>query len=105
MKEYFVYMLRCSDGSYYTGVSNDYQSRLNDHQQGIDTKSYTYKRRPVKLAYLATFTDIYEAIAWEKRVKRWSRKKKEALIRGEFERLPELSECQNETHYKFHKQQ
>lgn len=96
-REYYVYVLHCNDGSYYTGVTNDYESRLNDHQQGIDTRSYTCKRRPVRLVYLATFGDIHEAIDWEKRVKRWSRKKKEALMRGDFEGLPALAKCQNIT--------
>ena len=91
MKAYYVYMLECADSSYYTGVTNDYQSRLNDHQSGRDTKAYTFKRRPVKLVYLCEFGDINEAISWEKRVKRWSRKKKEALIQGKFELLPSLS--------------
>ena len=84
-------MLECADGSYYTGVTNDYEGRLNDHQSGRDPKSYTFKKRPVKLVYLSEFGDINEAISWEKRVKRWSRKKKEALIQGKFDVLPELS--------------
>ncbi len=91
MKEYYVYILLCSDGSYYTGVTNDWELRLNQHQEGCDPKAYTHSRRPVKLVYLASFPEIYEAIDWEKRVKRWSRKKKEALIKGEYEKLPELS--------------
>jgi len=68
IKEYYVYILLCSDGSYYTGVTNDYEGRLDKHQRGDDPRSYTFKRRPVKLIYLATFNDIYEAIAREKRV-------------------------------------
>jgi len=91
MNEYFVYMLRCSDGSYYTGVTNDYRMRVSQHQEGLDRNCYTFKRRPVELVYLATFCDIRDAIAWEKRAKKWSRKKKEALITGAFEKLPELS--------------
>jgi len=91
MREYYVYILRCEDGSYYTGVTNDHQCRVNDHQRGYNQSAYTYKRRPVKLVYLATFTDINEAIDWEKRVKRWTRKKKEALIQGRFEDLQGLA--------------
>ncbi|MEI8230746.1 MAG: GIY-YIG nuclease family protein [Candidatus Peregrinibacteria bacterium] len=91
MRDYYVYILKCSDGSTYTGVTNDYQRRLYEHQSGCDPRSYTYSRRPVQLAYVGIFGDINEAISWEKRVKRWSRKKKEALIRGDFEALPELS--------------
>jgi len=91
MREYYVYILLCADGSYYTGVTSDYEARLDSHQRGDYPKAYTCRRRPVKLVYLADFSDIYDAIAWEKRVKRWSRGKKEALILGEWERLHILS--------------
>jgi len=103
MNEYYVYILRCADGSFYTGVTNDYQHRLWQHQEGIDSNCYTYKRRPVELVYVGIFGDINEAIVWDpttplwgsagqgKKVKRWSRKKKEALIRRDFEALPALS--------------
>lgn len=92
MKEYFVYILRCADGSYYTGITNDVQTRVGQHQIGSDPKAYTHTRRPVTLVYSATFGDVHEAIAWEKQVKGWSRKKKkEALIAGKFEKLPKLS--------------
>ncbi len=88
---YYVYMLRCSDNSYYTGVSHSYEKRLREHNEGKDPKSYTFSRRPVEIVYTAMFEDVYEAIHWEKQIKGWSRKKKEALIRGEWELLPELS--------------
>ena len=81
MNEYYVYILHCADGSYYIGVTNDYQHRLRQHQEGIDAKCFTYKRRAVELVYMGIFGDINEAISWEKQVKRWSRAKKEALIR------------------------
>ena len=87
MHSYYVYILRCADETLYTGVTNDYEERINQHQTGFDTRSYTFRRRPVKLAYIAEFGDVNEAISWEKRVKRWSRKKKEALIAGEWEDL------------------
>ena len=88
---YTVYILLCADGRYYTGITNDVAHRLDQHQMGIDTKCYTFKRRPVKLVYTAPFTDVYEAIHWEKVVKGWRREKKEALIRGEFEKIVELT--------------
>lgn len=87
MREYYVYMVCCSDSSYYIGVTNDYESRLNDHQNGVDPKAYTFKRRPVKLVYLSEFPDISDAISWEKQIKRWSRKKKEALMNENWEKL------------------
>ncbi len=95
MKQYYVYILLCSDGSYYTGVTNTIELRLAQHNDGCDLSSYTFKRRPVSLVYQCEFVDIREAIAWEKKVKRWSRIKKEALIKGEFGKLKELAECKN----------
>lgn len=91
MREYYVYMLRCYDGSYYVGVTNNIELRLGQHQEGRDPKCYTFRRRPVELVYNAQFQDVRDAIAWEKHIKRWSRKKKEALIRGEYEKLPVLA--------------
>jgi len=91
MREYCVYILRCHDGTFYTGLTSDYEERLHQHQSGVFPGCYTYKRRPVELVYLAEFCEVDEAIAWEHRVKRWSRKKKEALIAGEWEKLPKLS--------------
>ncbi|MBM3228017.1 GIY-YIG nuclease family protein [Candidatus Peribacteria bacterium] len=99
MRTYDVYIVRCSDGSYYTGITNDVERRIGEHNAGVDPKSYTFRRRPVRLVYVADFWDVNQAIAWEKIVKRWSRTKKEALIRGEYERLPELAVCTNGTHY------
>ena len=91
MKSYFVYIVRCSDGSYYTGITNDCQRRVHEHNNNEDKKAYTFKRRPVELVYSSEFGDVLEAISWEKIVKRWSRKKKEAMVKGEWEKLPELS--------------
>lgn len=91
MKEYYVYILQCRDGSYYTGVTNDYQRRLEEHQIGESPTAYTFKRRPVKLVYVAAFKDVDDAIIWETKVKGWSRVKKEALILKDFEKLSDLS--------------
>lgn len=91
LMQYAVYILRCSDGSYYTGVTNDVEARVSQHNLGTDASAYTFTRRPVKLVYTSWFTEVLQAIEWEKRIKRWSRKKKEALIRGEYEVLPELA--------------
>lgn len=81
--QFHVYILRCCDGSYYIGVTNDIDRRFAEHRNGIDPTCYTFGRRLVTLVYTAWFTDIWKAIAWEKHIKRWSRKKKGALIRGE----------------------
>ena len=91
MKIYFVYILKCSDRTYYTGVTSNLQQRIIEHQTGKHNESYTYKRRPIKLVYYAEFSDVGIAIDKEKQIKKWSRKKKEALINGEFENLPNLA--------------
>ena len=90
MKNYFVYILECSDKSYYTGVTNNLEKRLAEHQSGT-IHSYTSTRLPVRLIYSANFSDINEAIKFEKQLKGWSRKKKEALIKGDFDTLVLLS--------------
>ena len=77
--------------SYYIGVTNDIENRLLQHNTGYDESCYTYLRRPVELKYSETFTDINQAITREKQLKGWSRKKKQALIAENFEKLKELA--------------
>ena len=91
MKEYSVYILRCSDGSYYTGVTSLLEKRVAEHQQGVLKKSYTFSRCPVECVFVEHFSTPLEAIALEKQIKGWSRKKKEALIRKDWEALRRLS--------------
>jgi len=90
MMDYFVYIVKCSDGSYYTGVTSNLEKRINEHNYGI-FKGYTSKRLPVTLVYSNRFSDVREAIRSEKQIKGWSRAKKEALIEGDFEKLVKLS--------------
>jgi putative endonuclease len=91
MKQLFVYILKCSDHSYYVGLTNDLQRRLNEHQEGMYKKAYTFKRRPVEMVFSIPFQDPQQAINFEKQVKGWRREKKEALINGRWDLLPELS--------------
>ena len=98
-KTYFVYILKCSDGSYYTGVTNNFDRRFEEHQSGINPGCYTYTRRPVELVFVYQFKYVDKVIAFEKQVKGWSRKKKEAIIGGNWETLKELAECMNQTHW------
>jgi putative endonuclease len=91
MKEIAVYMVICSDGTYYTGVTNNLERRLAEHDSGLNPKAYTHGRRPVKLAWSQVFSDPMQAIAIEKKVKDWSRKKKEALIEQNWDELKALS--------------
>lgn len=89
MKEY-TYILECSDGSYYTGSTKDIVKRFQQHQKG-EGANHTKKRLPVKLVYLEEHSRIDNAFYREKQIQGWSRKKKEALIKGEFNQLPKLS--------------
>ena len=91
MKFYFVYIVKCSDNTYYTGVTNDVERRVNEHNDGIKLDSYTYSRRPVELVFCYEFNEAVQAIAFEKQIKGWSRKKKEAIINDNWEVLPNLS--------------
>jgi putative endonuclease len=88
----WLYILLCSDGSYYVGTTrcDDLETRVSQHQQGT-FPGYTAKRRPVTLVYSERFDQITDAIACERQIKGWSRVKKEALIRRDFEALPGLS--------------
>lgn len=88
---YIVYIIECADGSYYTGITNDLENRLYEHSSGYCKKAYTYSRRPVKLRYFDVFPDPIQAISFEKQVKGWSRKKKEALMKEDWKELVRLS--------------
>ncbi|WGD33930.1 GIY-YIG nuclease family protein [Olleya sp. YS] len=91
MKLSYVYILECSDRTYYTGITSNLNKRITEHQYGKHIDSYTYNRRPIKLVFYAEFTDINLAIESEKQIKKWSRIKKEALINNEFNKLPNLA--------------
>jgi len=96
----YIYILKCYDGSYYTGKTNDLEGRIAKHQTGYYKESYTFKRRPVELMWSSGFSTHTDAILIERQIKGWTRKKKEALIEGKFDTLKLLAECQNESHYK-----
>jgi len=68
--KYYVYILKCNDGSYYTGVTNNLDKRFQEHQSGLNVDSYTHNKRPVELIFYADFTDIKCAIEKEKQIKR-----------------------------------
>ena len=75
---------------------NDIERRLWEHNTGHDENSYAFSRRPVELKYFESFTDINQAITREKQLKGWSRKKKQALIAQNFDKLKELSKSKNQ---------
>jgi putative endonuclease len=87
-----MYILLCFDGSYYTGTARlGLEMRVAQHNAGA-YDGYTRTRRPVTLVFSEWFDNITDAIAAERQVKGWSRAKKQALIRGDFGRLRELSQ-------------
>ena len=90
MQDFYIYILKCSDNSYYTGHTDNIEKRLWEHNFS-DISCYTSTRRPVVLAFCQETSSRYEAIFAERQIKNWSRKKKEALIFGDFSLLPNLS--------------
>jgi putative endonuclease len=86
-----VYILRCSDDTYYVGSTWDLDGRLWQHNHSDDGAVYTRKRRPVALIWNAEFDSIEQAFAFEKRISGWSRRKKEALMAGDYDVLIALS--------------
>ncbi len=88
----FVYMLRCRDGSYYVGsaTGDDLSKRIQEHQSGI-FGGYTSSRLPVELVWSEYFEQVTDAIASERKLKGWSRRKKEALIRGAWDQIKILA--------------
>jgi putative endonuclease len=88
---YYVDIVECKDGFYYTGITNKLEKRINEHNEGKDTTCFTYRRRPVVLKYFERFKDVKQAIAREKQLKGWSRAKKEALFMEEYDLLKELA--------------
>ena len=85
-----MYILECADGSYYTGSTNNLELRIKQHQQGLGA-NHTRKRLPVKLVYSEEYDRIDDAFYREKQVQGWCRKKKEALIRGDWDEISRLS--------------
>lgn len=86
----WMYILECSDGSYYVGSTKDLELRLSQHQEGLGAK-YTSKRLPVELVYYEEYDRVDDAFYREKQVQGWRRAKREALINGEPDLLPALA--------------
>ena len=90
MKTYSVYILKCSDGTYYTDFTSNLEAKIELHQSSKREDLYTFDRRPVQLVFTSEFNIPAFAIAAKKQIKRWSKTKKEALINGEFKVLSQL---------------
>jgi predicted GIY-YIG superfamily endonuclease len=96
MKPFWLYILKCSDGSYYLGHTDDLEKHLDQHYEGVPG-CYTFKRRPVELVYQCEFETREEALSRELQLKGWTRAKKEALIRGYFDELHRLAKSRPST--------
>jgi len=81
---YYVYILKCADGSYYTGSTDDIAKRFWQHQEGVTPSAYTFSRRPIELVWSEEVATYHEALTHERQIKGWSRAKKEALILNDF---------------------
>ena len=86
---FYVYILKCNDESYYVGHTDNLEKRLSQHAQG-ESDCYTKSRLPVTLVYAEEVASRYEALCAEHKIKKWSRKKKEALMRGDWDDLRKL---------------
>ena len=89
----WVYILRCADGSYYTGLTRgeEPEQRVSEHQMKLSPSAFTASRLPVQLVYAEYFDLMVDAIAAERKIKGWSRAKKEALIKGDWKLIQTLS--------------
>lgn len=90
-KVYYVYILLCADNSFYIGVTNNLERRLVEHKSGKNRNSYTFSRRPLELKWYLECDEPNSAIQYEKKIKGWSRRKKQALINENWEDLVKFS--------------
>jgi 5-(carboxyamino)imidazole ribonucleotide synthase len=98
---YYVYIILCGDGTYYTGLTDDLLRRFEEHLQCVYEDCYTAIRQPLELKYYETIPFLQDAVDRERQLKGWSKAKKQALIEGNFHKLQLLAECQNLSHNKY----
>lgn len=92
---FWVYILRCADASYYTGHTDNLEKRVGEHATGAIAGCYTFKRRPVQLVFSQDYATREEALTAEQQIKGWSRKKKEAMIQGDWVEVSRLAQSSN----------
>ena len=90
MNDFYVYILKCNDTSYYVGHTDDIEKRISEHNSNA-YPCYTSKRLPIDVVFVQTFGSRAEALDAERQIKKWSRQKKEALIQGNFTKLSLLA--------------
>ena len=93
-----MYILQCADGSLYTGSTTDLSKRISKHNSG-EGANFTSKRLPFKLVYKEEFQRIEDAFTREKQIQPWSKAKKEALIKRNYDALHDLASCKNKSHF------
>jgi len=89
---FWIYILRCADSSYYTGHTDNLEQRIGEHQNGL-CDGYTASRLPVELVFSQECTTREEALTAERQIKGWSRKKKEAMVCGDWVEVSRLAKC------------
>lgn len=87
MEYFYIYILRCSDNTFYVGHTDNLEKRIAEHQDKIFLHSYTASRLPVKLVFSLASESREEAFLLEHKIKKWSQKKKAALINGNYQLL------------------
>ena len=93
---FYAYLLRCNDGSYYAGHTDNLEQRIAQHQAGA-LGGYTARRRPVELVWSDSFQTRDDALSVERKLKGWSRAKKQALIAGDWDMISQLARSRNRT--------
>ena len=94
----YLYILKCNDGSFYTGSTSNIEHRFLQHQSGNGCE-FTKRRLPVELVFLEEHERVDDAYYREKQVQGWSKKKKLALIACDYNQIHKLSECNNKSIY------
>ena len=92
-------MVECSDNSIYVGLTTNLERRIKEHNFGLNDNAYTSNRRPVQLIFHQEFIQFAQAEIFEKKIKKWSKAKKLVLANGDFDLLPILSECKNDSRH------
>ena len=87
---FYVYILCCSDGSYYTGHTDNLEKRMAEHHSG-ECGGYTSTRLPVELLWSQDCSTREEALSAEQQIKGWSRNKKEAMMRGDWKSVQQIA--------------